>query len=94
MARSWPGSGGTPAARAGIRGGDRTETYNGLAITFGGDVIVSIAGVSVRSSEDVSRIVTEQLRAGQAVDVVVLRDGTERRTIRVTLGERPLRPTG
>ena len=85
---------GTPAARAGIRGGDQTETYNGLAITFGGDVIVSIAGVSVRSSEDVSRIVTEQLRAGQAVDVVVLRDGTERRTIRVTLGERPLRPTG
>ena len=85
---------GTPAARAGIRGGDQTETYNGLAITFGGDVIVSIAGVSVRSSEDVSRIVTEQLRAGQAVDVVVLRDGTERRTIRVALGERPLRPTG
>jgi S1-C subfamily serine protease len=84
---------GTPAAKAGIRAGNQTEAYNGLSITFGGDVIVSIAGVPVRSSEDVSRIVTEGLRAGQTVDMVVLRDGTERRTVRVTLGERPLRPT-
>jgi S1-C subfamily serine protease len=84
----------TPAARAGIRGGDQSESYNGLAITFGGDVILSIAGVPVRSSEDVSRIVTEQLHAGQTVDVVVLRDGSERRTIRVTLGERPASHTG
>jgi S1-C subfamily serine protease len=84
---------GAPADKAGIEGGSQTESYNGLAVTFGGDVIVSIAGVPVRSSEDVSRIVSERLAPGQSVQVVVLRDGTERRAVRVTLGERPLAPT-
>jgi S1-C subfamily serine protease len=83
---------GTPAARAGIEGGNQTESYNGLALTFGGDVIVSIAGVPVESADDVSRIVTERLRPGQTVPVVFLRNGTERRTVQVTLAKRPLRP--
>ncbi len=84
---------GAPAEKAGIQGGNQSESYNGLAVTFGGDVIVSIAGVPVRTSEDVSRIVTERFEAGQSVQVVVLRNGTERRSVRVTLGERPLTPT-
>ena len=83
---------GTPAAKAGIQGGNQTESYNGVTLAFGGDVIVSIAGLPVRSSEDVSRIVTERLRSGETVDVTVLRNGTERRTLQVTLGERPLGP--
>ena len=33
---------GTPAARAGLRGGTRTVDYNGLQISLGGDVIVKI----------------------------------------------------
>ena len=84
---------GAPADKAGIQGGNQSESYNGLAVTFGGDVIVSIAGVPVRSSEDVSRIVTERFLPGQSTQVVVLRDGTERKSLRVTLGERPLTPT-
>ena len=84
---------GAPAEKAGIQGGNQSESYNGLALTFGGDVIVSIAGVPVRSSEDVSRIVTDRFLPGQTVQVVVLRNGTERRAVRVTLGERPLTPT-
>jgi S1-C subfamily serine protease len=83
---------GTPAARAGIQGGNQTESYNGLALTFGGDVIVSIAGAPVTSADDVSRIVTERLRPGQTVSVQLLRNGTERRTVKVTLTKRPLRP--
>jgi S1-C subfamily serine protease len=47
----------------------------------------------VRGSEDVSRIVTERFLPGQSVQVVILRNGTERRSVRVTLGERPLAPT-
>jgi S1-C subfamily serine protease len=84
---------GAPADKAGIQGGNQSESYNGLAVTFGGDVIVSIAGVPVRGSEDVSRIVTERFLPGQSVQVVILRNGTERRSVRVTLGERPLAPT-
>ncbi len=85
---------GTPAAKAGIQGGNQTESYNGVALTFGGDVIVSIAGVPVNSADDVSRIVTERLRPGETVEVVLLRDGTDRRAVRVTLAERPPASTG
>lgn len=83
---------GTPAEKAGLRGGDQAEAYNGLRITLGGDVIVRIGSSPVRSSEDVSRIVTEELRVGRTVPVTIVRDGTERKTLRLTPGERPLRP--
>jgi S1-C subfamily serine protease len=78
---------GTPAERAGIQGGNQTESYNGLALTFGGDVIVSIAGQAVTSADDVSRIVSERLRPGQTVSVVLLR------TVELTLAKRPLQPS-
>jgi S1-C subfamily serine protease len=84
---------GTPASAAGIRGGDHNETYNGLDVTLGGDVILRVGRHEIQSSEDVSRAVAEALRPGQTVKVVLLRDGTERRTVDVTLSERPLRPT-
>jgi len=80
---------GTPAASAGLRGGTRTEAYNGLEVTLGGDLIVAIAGRPVRSAEDVSRLVTGTLRPGQTVAFTVLRGGTRRTTVNVTLGDRP-----
>jgi S1-C subfamily serine protease len=85
---------GTPAERAGLRGGDQAEAYNGLRITLGGDVIVRIGRFPVRSSDDVSRIVTEELRVGRTVPVTIVRDGTERKTLRLTPTERPARPGG
>jgi S1-C subfamily serine protease len=81
---------GTPAASAGIRGGSRTEAYNGLDVTLGGDLIVGIAGKPVATTEDVSRIVTE-LMPGQTVEFTVIRGG-RRLGIDVTLGDRPLEP--
>jgi 2-alkenal reductase len=80
---------GTPAARAGLRGGGRTADYNGLDVTVGGDLIVRIGARSVDSSEDVSRIVSDELLPGQRVPFTIIRDGT-RQTVRVVLGERPL----
>ena len=80
---------GTPAASAGLRGGNRTEVYNGLDVTLGGDLIVAIGGRPVRSAEDVSRLVTGVLRPGQTVAFTVLRGGTQRTTVHVTLGDRP-----
>jgi S1-C subfamily serine protease len=79
---------GTPAANAGIRGGSRTETYNGLDVTVGGDVIVAIGESEVTGADDVSRLVTTVLRPGQTVPFTVLR-GTRRITVDVTLGDRP-----
>ena len=85
---------GTPAADAGLRGGSRDERFNGLEVSLGGDLITGIAGEPVRSAEDISRIVTERLLPGQTVEFEILRGGTERQTVDVTLAERPERPSG
>jgi 2-alkenal reductase len=82
----------TPAARAGLRGAERDEAYNGITVGLGGDIVVRIGDQEVGSADDVSRIVTRDLLPGQTVPFVVVRGG-ERETIDVTLAERP-RTTG
>jgi 2-alkenal reductase len=79
---------GTPAAKAGIRGSSRVEQLNGVDVPVGGDVIVRIGGRAVASAQDVSRTVTE-LVPGTRVPFVVLRGGITRRTVLVTVAERP-----
>lgn len=80
---------GTPAARAGIKGGSRNESYNGLTVELGGDVITAIGDTPVTSAEDVSRIVAEQLLPGQTVPFTILRGGKEKAVVQVRLTERP-----
>src|SRR5919201_6703445 len=65
----------SPASRAGLKGGDRRETYLGADFVSGGDVIVSIAGHRISSSEDVVRIVTDALAPGQLARLIVVRQG-------------------
>ncbi len=79
---------GTPGARAGLRGGSRTASYNGIDVTLGGDVVVAIAGTAVRDADDVGRIVSGSLVPGQRVPFTVVRDGRRVRVV-VTVGERP-----
>jgi 2-alkenal reductase len=79
---------GSPAAAAGLRGGERTEAFNGLDVTLGGDLIVAIAGTKIQGADDVSRLVTTKLMPGQTVTFTVLR-GNRRVSIPVTLGDRP-----
>ena len=81
---------GSPGDRAGLRGGDGQETFNGQRISKGGDVIVGIDGQAVRSADDVVRSVAYRL-PGQAVRMTVVRDG-KRLELRVKLGERPATP--
>jgi len=84
---------GGPAAGAGVRGSAKEELFNGEPVSVGGDVIVSIAGKPVRRADDVARIVTEDLRPGQTVDLEVLRGGKGTpRVLRIRLAERPSRP--
>ena len=63
---------GTPAAAAGLRGGQRTEAFNGLDVTLGGDLIVAIGDAEIESADDVSRVLAE-LRPGQTVPFTVVR---------------------
>jgi S1-C subfamily serine protease len=78
---------GSPAARAGLKGGSGDETFNGQTVTRGGDVIVAIDGRIVRSADDVVRIVSEKV-PGQSAGLTILR-GRDRRIIRVQLLARP-----
>jgi S1-C subfamily serine protease len=82
----------SPASRAGLRAGSETTSWNGLDVTSGGDLIVAIDGRPVRGAGDVSRLVADELLPGQTASFTVLRGGTNRRTVSVTLVDRP--PSG
>ena len=81
----------TPAAKAGLRGGDDEQEFLGARFTLGGDVIVAIDGRSVRDGEDVVRIVAEELAPGQTATFTVLRAG-KRLRVPIRLAERPTNP--
>jgi S1-C subfamily serine protease len=81
---------GSPADRAGLRGGTGSETFNGQEITRGGDVIVALDGRVVQSADDIVRGVGARL-PGQVVALTVLRDG-KRQVVRARLGSRPAVP--
>jgi 2-alkenal reductase len=80
----------SPAAKAGLHGGDERERFNGLEVTQGGDVIVAADGQPVLSADDVVREVSERL-PGQTIALTILRDG-ERKVVRIRLGVRPVAP--
>ncbi len=79
---------GSPAAAGGLRGGSGREDVLGIEFVRGGDVIVAIDGQTVRSAEDIVRIVTSSLSPGQVARFTIRR-GNSRREIPVRLGERP-----
>jgi 2-alkenal reductase len=84
---------GGPAGGAGVRGSVKEELFNGERVAVGGDVIVGLAGQRVQRADDVARIVTEELRPGQTVELEILRGGKgEPKTLRVRLAERPVTP--
>jgi 2-alkenal reductase len=84
---------GGPAARAGLKGGTRDETFRAIQFRPGGDLIIAIDGHPVESAEDVVRVVTEQLVPGQTVHLTLLR-GNDRIVVTLLLGERPANPPG
>jgi 2-alkenal reductase len=80
-----------PAARAGLRGGNRRIEVDGRIVTSGGDVIVAIGGQPVTNKDDVARLLIRRYEAGDSVPFTIVRDG-RRQEIPVTLAERPPRP--
>jgi S1-C subfamily serine protease len=84
-------AGGSPADRAGLRGGGGEEEFDGLTFCPGGDVIVAVDGQPVSSAEDVVRAVNQQQLPGDEIRLTVLR-GAERLELTATLGDRPANP--
>ncbi len=78
---------GGPAARAGLRAGSDEERFQAQDFRVGGDVITRLEGRSLRDPDDLSEALT-RFPPGAAVTLEVHR-GTERREVRVQLGERP-----
>lgn len=79
---------GGPAARAGIRGGDREVTVMGVPVKAGGDIIVAIDGYRLRNFDDLISYLVRETEVGQEVTLTIIRDGKEM-DVRVRLGERP-----
>jgi serine protease Do len=78
---------GSPAERAGIRGGNLSVVIQGEEYLLGGDILTSIQTTPIRSHVDyLSKVRT--LRPGQRVKVTILRDG-QPRELTLTVAERP-----
>jgi S1-C subfamily serine protease len=76
-----------PADRAGIKGGGREIRFQASLVKLGGDVITKVNGRRVTRENDFSEQIT-RFEPGETISLELYR-GNERRTARVTLGERP-----
>jgi S1-C subfamily serine protease len=77
---------GSPAASAGIRGGDRVAQAGMRRIMIGGDVIVGIEGQKVSNQFDIDYILNRK-RPGDTITVTLYR-GAKKLDVPVKLGER------
>lgn len=82
---------GSNADKAGIKGGSRNNavSYGSTVIQLGGDIIVGVDNEPVASLADLFSAL-EDNKPGETVPVEIIR-GRKRRTINVTLSERPER---
>ena len=78
---------GSPAAKAGVRGGDAQATLGNGDVRLGGDVITSIDDKSVKSMDDVISYVNDK-HPGDRVTLTLLRD-RQSKTVSATLAQRP-----
>ncbi len=76
---------GSPAQRAGIRGGDRRVAVGMQYMLVGGDVIVAVNGQKVSQAVELT-LALNRKRPGDTVTVTVYR-GQQKMDMKVTLGE-------
>ena len=78
---------GSPAAKAGIQGGDQTVDVQGQQFTIGGDVIVKADNTTIKTADDLIAFLGTK-KPGDTITVTVERDG-QTKDLQVTLAERP-----
>jgi S1-C subfamily serine protease len=83
---------GTAAEKAGIRGGKLNSSTESGRVAVGGDIITSIGGKAVASSEELANDI-EAKKPGDTISIGLQRatghGGYEQKTVSVTLGTRP-----
>ncbi len=80
----------SPAAKAGLKGGDRQVAIAGTPILVGGDVIVKINGKEIKGSDDLQGAIAGA-KPNEEVSITIKR-GNETRDVQVKLGDRPTEP--
>jgi S1-C subfamily serine protease len=83
---------GSPAAKAGIMGGDIVATLDGNQIRFGGDIIIAVDGHKLRTREEVAKAIASK-KQGDKVEIDLVRDG-KKQSVEVTLAARPPQTNG
>ena len=78
----------SPAAQAGIQGGDRTITVGRFQIPIGGDIITAINGTPTPRLQELSVYLERNTQVGDTVTLTIVRDG-QTMDVQVELGERP-----
>ena len=79
---------GSPAAKAGIEGGETQVVVAGQSYQVGGDMVVAIGGKDVGSVDELRGAIAAR-EPGQSVRVTVVRSDGKRETVTVTLGRVP-----
>jgi S1-C subfamily serine protease len=82
---------GSPADKAGLRGGRLELSVGGKSVLIGGDIVTEINGNPLASSEDMVRAM-RPLEVGTVLRLTVFRDG-DYRPVEYALPERPLLPS-
>jgi S1-C subfamily serine protease len=78
----------SPAADAGLRGGQEQVRLGRTRILIGGDILAAIDGEPIATGRDLLRFLDTRTEVGQTIQVTVWRDG-QQVTIPVTLEEQP-----
>jgi S1-C subfamily serine protease len=83
---------GTPAAKAGIRGGNLEVQLPAGKVAVGGDIVVKADGKAITNAEDLSNLIASR-KSGDTISIEVLRatgnGGYEHKNLKVTLTGRP-----
>jgi S1-C subfamily serine protease len=80
---------GSPADKAGLRGGDVSAQVGPGDIQLGGDVITKVDGKDIAGTDDLASAIQSH-KPGDSVKVTYVRQGKEK-TVDVTLGKQPQR---
>jgi S1-C subfamily serine protease len=83
---------GSPAEKAGLKGGSDRIPFQAQQVVKGGDLIVAIDGKPVTSSADVATLIAND-HPGQTIKVEIVR-GSDHSTVDLTLGPRPAGNSG
>jgi S1-C subfamily serine protease len=78
---------GSPAAKAGIKGGTQTVDVQGQQFTIGGDIIVKADNTTIKTADDLIAFLGTK-KPGDTITITVERDGKTQQ-LQVTLAARP-----